>query len=423
MTGGDLVNFTNQAADLGRHADLYAIAGRAQTFPEWPDGTRTDSDGTFERRSVRPLARTGDNQAYVEPFYRVSSRSTQLRPRMLWFRCGMAKRMHEAGSSDPGVSVTSRGRTFTAVLGDITLRESDHQATIRRGRLNSSKAMVVRGRRTPRADPGSETLPPAVTRLSACRSLDGCAVAEQVLNGLVVGMVYVLLAAGLSIIFGVMDVINFAHGELFALGAYFAFAIAPPRRRGLLGRARRRAPPRRRRRMGIERLTVKRLYGRDPLYHILLTFGLVLIVNDLITSAWGKSAQLAVPDYLDQPVSSTGCPGVCVQLRHDRFRSVARGSDVVPAEPDKVRDVIRPGRRTAKWVATRRRPDPTHASFTVGAALVAVGTSRWCLVLSKRVAGGGTASLFRHSLWSSSVGSVASEGPSSVGCSSVSSRR
>src|SRR6056297_2735655 len=102
------------------------------------------------------------------------------------------------------------------------------------------------------------------------------AVSEQVLNGLTVGMVYVLLAAGLSIIFGVMDVINFAHGELFALGAYFAFAIAGPLGGagfwvalvaapllvGVVG-------------VAIERLTVKRLYGRNPLYHILLTFGLV----------------------------------------------------------------------------------------------------------------------------------------------------
>ncbi|MFK8215165.1 ABC transporter permease [Haloferax volcanii] len=134
------------------------------------------------------------------------------------------------------------------------------------------------------------------------------AVAEQVLNGLVVGMVYVLLAAGLSIIFGVMDVINFAHGELFALGAYFAFAIAGPLGGagfwvalvvapllvGVVG-------------MGIERLTVKRLYGRDPLYHILLTFGLVLIINDLITSVWGKSAQpFPIPSVLDQPVALFG---------------------------------------------------------------------------------------------------------------------
>lgn len=126
-------------------------------------------------------------------------------------------------------------------------------------------------------------------------------VTEQLLNGLTVGMVYVLLAAGLSIIFGVIDVINFAHGELFALGAYFAFAlivplgptgfwvalIVAPLLVGVIG-------------MAIERLTVRRLYGRNPLYHILLTFGLVLIINDLITMVWGKSPQpLAIPALLD----------------------------------------------------------------------------------------------------------------------------
>jgi branched-chain amino acid transport system permease protein len=59
--------------------------------------------------------------------------------------------------------------------------------------------------------------------------------------------------------------------------------------------------------MAIERLTVKRLYGRDPLYHILLTFGLVLIINDLITAVWGKSAQaFPIPALLDQPVALFG---------------------------------------------------------------------------------------------------------------------
>lgn len=128
---------------------------------------------------------------------------------------------------------------------------------------------------------------------------------EQLLNGITVGMVYVLLAAGLSIIFGVMGVINFSHGELFALGAYFALSIvnplgagvgfwvaliAAPLIVGLIG-------------AGIERTTIRPLYGRNPLYHILLTFGLVLVINDLIRLVWGtQQRQLAVPGYLSQPV-------------------------------------------------------------------------------------------------------------------------
>jgi branched-chain amino acid transport system permease protein len=132
---------------------------------------------------------------------------------------------------------------------------------------------------------------------------------EQLLNGLTLGMVYVLLAAGLSVIFGVMDVINFSHGELFALGAYFSLSIIAPFGAGtgfwiaivvapvvvgLIGAA-------------IERTTVRPLYGRDPLYHILLTFGLVLVINDGIRLVWGtQQRQLAVPEYLSRPASIFG---------------------------------------------------------------------------------------------------------------------
>jgi branched-chain amino acid transport system permease protein len=131
---------------------------------------------------------------------------------------------------------------------------------------------------------------------------------EQLANGVTLGMVYVLLAAGLSIIFGVMDVINFSHGELFALGAYFALSIVTPLGAtgfwvalvvsplivGVIGAL-------------IERFTVRPLYGRDPLYHILLTFGLVLIISDLIELIWGTSQhQLTVPDLLNQAIAIGG---------------------------------------------------------------------------------------------------------------------
>jgi branched-chain amino acid transport system permease protein len=129
---------------------------------------------------------------------------------------------------------------------------------------------------------------------------------EQLLNGITLGMVYVLLAAGLSVIFGVMNVINFSHGELFALGAYLALSIVNPLGAesgfwvalvvaplivGVVG-------------VAIERLTIRPLYGRNPLYHILLTFGLVLVINDLIRLIWGtQQRQLVVPDVLSQPIT------------------------------------------------------------------------------------------------------------------------
>ncbi len=131
---------------------------------------------------------------------------------------------------------------------------------------------------------------------------------EQVVNGLVIGMVFVLLASGLSIIFGVMDVINFTHGELFALGAYFAFAVAStgwggfwvalvlaPLGVALVGGL-------------IERFTIRPLYGRNPLYHILLTFGLVLILKDVIEFVWDTDRKFyATPELLSgQPFQVGG---------------------------------------------------------------------------------------------------------------------
>jgi len=124
---------------------------------------------------------------------------------------------------------------------------------------------------------------------------------QQLLDGLTVGMGYALLAAGLSVIFGVMYVINFAHGELYALGAYFALSVSAPFGGetgfyasllvaplvvGVIG-------------VAIERFTVRPLYDRNPLYHILLTFGLVLLINDLIIMIWGPRPQLlSRPDLI-----------------------------------------------------------------------------------------------------------------------------
>ncbi|MFC4360579.1 ABC transporter permease [Halobium salinum] len=131
---------------------------------------------------------------------------------------------------------------------------------------------------------------------------------DQVLNGLTIGMVYVLLAAGLSIVFGVMDVINFAHGEFFALGAYFALSVAiatgpggfwvallvAPLLVAVVG-------------AGVERFTVRPLYGRNPLYHILLTFGLVLVIKDVVELVWGPQPyQFAKPPVLRGTVEILG---------------------------------------------------------------------------------------------------------------------
>jgi branched-chain amino acid transport system permease protein len=109
----------------------------------------------------------------------------------------------------------------------------------------------------------------------------------QVFTGLVLGMIYVLLAVGLSLIFGLMTVVNFAHGALFMLGAYFGVflltytksfwvaLIVAPLMVGALG-------------LLMERFLIRRLYGRSPDDPLLLTFGLSLILVEGVKVFWGK---------------------------------------------------------------------------------------------------------------------------------------
>ena len=109
----------------------------------------------------------------------------------------------------------------------------------------------------------------------------------QVFTGLVLGMIYVLLAIGLSLIFGLMTVVNFAHGALFMLGAYFGVflltytqsfwvaLIVAPLMVGALG-------------LLMERFLIRRLYGRSPDDPLLLTFGLSLILVEGVKVIWGK---------------------------------------------------------------------------------------------------------------------------------------
>ena len=113
------------------------------------------------------------------------------------------------------------------------------------------------------------------------------ALVAQVFTGLVLGMIFVLLAIGLSLIFGLMTVVNFAHGSLFMLGAYFGVflygvtrnfwisLVVAPLMVGGLG-------------LVIERFLIRRLYGRSPDDPLLLTFGLSLIMVEAARLIWGK---------------------------------------------------------------------------------------------------------------------------------------
>jgi branched-chain amino acid transport system permease protein len=113
------------------------------------------------------------------------------------------------------------------------------------------------------------------------------ALAAQVFTGLVLGMILVLLAVGLSLIFGLMTVVNFAHGSLYMLGAYFGFfllgltknfwisLVVAPLLVGVCG-------------LFIERVLVRPLYGRSIDDPLLLTFGLSLVLVETARLIWGK---------------------------------------------------------------------------------------------------------------------------------------
>jgi branched-chain amino acid transport system permease protein len=113
------------------------------------------------------------------------------------------------------------------------------------------------------------------------------ALAAQVFTGLVLGGIFVLLAVGLSLIFGLMTVVNFSHGALYMLGAYFGYLlfkssgsftvalVVAPLMVGALG-------------LLIERFLIRRLYGRSPDDPLLLTFGLSLIIVEVARMIWGK---------------------------------------------------------------------------------------------------------------------------------------
>ncbi|TDB94607.1 branched-chain amino acid ABC transporter permease [Actinomadura sp. 7K534] len=114
---------------------------------------------------------------------------------------------------------------------------------------------------------------------------------QQAFNGLVSGAFYALLALGLSIIFGMLHVVNFAHGAFYMLGAFGSYVLLDsfgvsfwlalplvPIVLGVVG-------------VVLERLFIQRLAPLDPLYNFLFTFGLALILQDLVKRQYGVQSQ------------------------------------------------------------------------------------------------------------------------------------
>src|ERR1700739_102504 len=115
---------------------------------------------------------------------------------------------------------------------------------------------------------------------------------EQCLNGVQLGLLLFLLAAGLTLVFGIMDLVNLAHGSLYMLGVCFAATFAAITGSFVaalvlafvatlvVG-------------MALEVTAIRRLYGRDHLDHVLGTFGLLLFFNELVRLLWGPAGMSA----------------------------------------------------------------------------------------------------------------------------------
>lgn len=130
----------------------------------------------------------------------------------------------------------------------------------------------------------------------------------QLLNGLQLGILLFLLSAGLTLVFGIMNFVNLAHGSLYMMGAYFAaaaygwsgsFIVA-----GLIA-----VPATLALGLAVERVALARLYSRDHLDQVLTTFGLILIFNEVVRFVWGSApVYMNVPAALAGTVSLFGLP-------------------------------------------------------------------------------------------------------------------
>lgn len=129
---------------------------------------------------------------------------------------------------------------------------------------------------------------------------------EQVLNGLQFGVMLFLMAAGLTLVFGVMGLINLAHGSLYMIGAFAAAIVAAKTGSFLLAMAASMAAAAFAGVM-VEMLVIRRLYNRDHLDQVLATFALILIFSEGTRWLFGSfPLYLNVPSYLSGPVSLPG---------------------------------------------------------------------------------------------------------------------
>jgi branched-chain amino acid transport system permease protein len=131
--------------------------------------------------------------------------------------------------------------------------------------------------------------------------MSGVLLLEQTLNGLQFGLMLFLLAAGLTLVFGIMDMINLAHGSLYMVGAFLAAWFTGLTGSFLVG-VLLAVPATAAVGMLLEATLLRTLYARDHLSQVLATFALILIINESVRMIWGTDLPLSAPAALAGPV-------------------------------------------------------------------------------------------------------------------------
>src|SRR5438093_3953794 len=201
---------------------------------------------------------------------------------------------------------------------------------------------------------------------------------QQALNGLSFGALLFILASGLSLVFGMMDVVNLAHGAFYMLGAYVALSVvqstgsfwlailAAPLALGVLG-------------FVLEPLLLRRLRGRH-LDQVLLTIGVSLVIVDVIGQVWGRDVRsLAAPAGLDGSVALIGGVYPVYRLFVMAFGVALAAAMAVVYRRTRIGMLIRAGVQDAEMLgALGVNTNRLFAStFATGAALAGLaGSSR-----------------------------------------------
>lgn len=131
---------------------------------------------------------------------------------------------------------------------------------------------------------------------------------EQLFNGVQYGILLFLLAAGLTLVFGIMDMMNLAHGSLYMLGAYIAATVSLATDSFLLGIAVA-LPATLIVGIFLEVVILRKLYDRGHLDQVLATFGMILFFNELVRLIWGPAGiEVPLPSILNQSLTLFSIP-------------------------------------------------------------------------------------------------------------------